>query len=149
NTFYKQAPRDVRKRLDTARVFDNVGQTIIVNGYSITQNEKGWCVDETSETISEVVIRNDTIYVHPSSKRKVYAGHISYAGKQLAFTAKQKDFEKTPLKYARDLIVEAGFGVPIYRQTWQRHTFEIMHKFHRPVIKQLIDKYGWDQNGQR
>jgi hypothetical protein len=146
--FVAAAPVDLQPRLAQINCLREHGRQIQLDGQTIVESKHGWCLAGSDEPISEVVVRVEQVCTQTGTQQVWYQGRLFFQEGEVPFTATESEIEK-PLKFAARRVVEAGLGVPRYKERWQHKGLEMALAFHRPQLLTVPARYGWDQETQR
>ena len=150
--FLKVCDPDVSKRL---AILVNVvkHREVMIDGNTVIEDSRGWTL-VGGTVVSDVILTIDHVITRQASRttgatKLWYQGRFIYKGQEVHFTADQADFEKHPFKYAAGKIIEAGLGVPVFKERWRTRALELALLFHKPNVSTIAAVYGWDNNQQR
>jgi len=125
------------------------GQSVkiaVVDGVRIVEDEDGWRLP-SNELLSDVVIRIDTALAHKETGRLWYQGVVRFRRVELPFTATREKFEANPFRFAQQVVVESGLGVPSVKSRWRSKAMELALAFHAPATE-IAREPGWNEAAQ-
>jgi len=117
------------------------------SGY-ILRTPAGWVRQKTGELITDAPPRVDRVVHLPGAGRSFYQGVIPWKGEEIPFVAPKADFERGPLSWAYDHLVENGHGAPRVQRRWDQHAMAILTHLHAPAYESLTGRVGWDRDAR-
>jgi hypothetical protein len=134
--FVSKCPVALRERLEyvTSKLFQQ--RQIKIGAISVVENEHGWQIAKTGETISNAVIRIETITNHVKKRKMTYSGYIIHNGEHIHFCEDKSKLDKAAFKWLDDFLIEKGKQALVFNSVWQYKIMTVARQFHKPKVEQ-------------
>lgn len=140
--FAAQAPVDLRTRLLASPHIAAAVRTVEFGGRQVREDGNRWLTDTGAiicdfRLVIERVLRSDYAGVY-------YSGVVIYNGQHFEFTAAADQIDADALGFARNLVRDAGGGLPTYDPAWTKQAVHVASRLHTPQPVAGCDRIGWD-----
>ncbi len=124
--------------------------TVTVGKYLLRQTDEGWFAKNEEQRKREFLVTDapfqvDKVIALKRAGRVVYQGRIRYRGKEVPFTAPDKEFESDPLTWTRKHLQREGAGVAVVNSLFRASALAAAHQIHPPESAVALESVGWDE----
>lgn len=143
---------ETRERLQRISRSLHAGREVVVERSRVEERSDGWYLTgrrNSNEPIVNAAIQIDYVISHAKAGVTLYKGVIRHNEQKFDFLANKKEFDKAPLNWLSQYMIDNSMGILKYSNSWNSKILQLILSFHEPELVSGIDSIGYDEKQQR